>query len=437
MADSDDQRASVELARAQGRLDGAEARFRFVFERASTAMWVEDFSDVGALVDELNRSPGEEVASYLAANPSIVDRAGALVRIADANSAALRMFGVSSKQELTRVRRAFFADEGRPVLLRSLVAIAGGQTLLSSDASLRTFSGERFDASLTHVLPRADDLERVLVTAVRVAPAGAIRDSDPPASDADRGVGFTDAFVGILGHDLRNPLSAITTAAALLESRSDSEKISRPVSRILASADRMERMISQLLDFTRIRLGRGIQLALARADIAEIARAVVGDLEAMYKTQIQVDSRGDVVGLWDPARVGQLLATLGANACLHGTVDGTVVVALDGTGVATVHVEVRNAGAIPGERFPSIFEPFRPSLGRDARGKGASGLGLGLFIARHIVLAHGGAIDVTTGQDGETRFSVDLPRRRSPNEETEAGNGDAAAPTGHALRETR
>jgi signal transduction histidine kinase len=421
MNEADDDRdpsMEAELVRTRSRLEGAEARFHFIFDCAAAPMWIEDFSALKRLIGELRRRPSEDSASYFRDHPTVLDEAASLIRVVDANPASLRMFGVSSPQELLRVRRGYFAREGRQVLLRQLVAIAEGQKKFLSDAAMTTLSGERFEASITVLLPRMEVLDRILVTARSVQ--GSPRESDPPASGADRGAGFSDAFVGVLGHDLRNPLSAITTAAALLESRADSEKISKPVGRILASADRMERMISQLLDFTRIRLGRGIQLACARVNLDEIARAAFDDLAPVHKTQIQVDAKGDVVGFWDGNRIGQLLATLGANACQHGAADGSVVVALDGTAAAAVRIEVRNAGVIPSERFPSIFEPFRPSLGKDGRGKGASGLGLGLFIARQIVLAHGGGIDATCGEDGETRFSVDLPRQAPTNGERES-----------------
>ena len=79
-------------------------------------------------------------------------------------------------------------------------------------------------------------------------------------------------FVGILGHDLRNPLSAIVTGASLLARRSDSDKILKPPQRILSSAERMGRMIDQILDFTRIRLGHGIPLQRRHIDLAEVCR---------------------------------------------------------------------------------------------------------------------------------------------------------------------
>jgi signal transduction histidine kinase len=421
MSEADDDRdpsMEAELVRTRSRLDGAEARFHFVFDCAAAPMWIEDLSALTGLIGELRRRPKEEASPYFRDHPSVLDEAASVIRIVDANPASLRMFGVASLQELLGVRRAYLVREGRQVLARQLVAIAEGQKKFISDAAVTALSGERFEASITVLLPRMEVLDRVLVTARPVH--GSARESDPPGSGADRSVGFSDAFVGVLGHDLRNPLSAITTAAALLESRADSEKISKPVGRILASADRMERMISQLLDFTRIRLGGGIQLACARVSLDDIARAAVDDLESVHRTQIQVDAKGDVVGFWDGDRIGQLVATLGANACQHGAADGSVVVALDGTSAAAVRIEVSNAGVIPSERFPSIFEPFRPSLGKEGRGKGASGLGLGLFIARQIVLAHGGGIDATCGEDGETRFSVDLPRQGPTNGDSES-----------------
>ena len=109
----------------------------------------------------------------------------------------------------------------------------------------------------------------------------------------ERAVHFGEMFAGILGHDLRNPLSAITTAAGLLEARADSERIARPARRVVASANRMERMISQLLDFTRIRLGGGLPVERTRVDLTEIARSIIDELEPVHEKPIWLRAEGD------------------------------------------------------------------------------------------------------------------------------------------------
>jgi signal transduction histidine kinase len=245
------------------------------------------------------------------------------------------------------------------------------------------------------------------------------------AAEMERAARFNEMFVGMLGHDLRNPLSAITTAASLLEVRADSERIAKPVGHIMAGANRMERMISQLLDFTRIRLGRGLPVESARVDLVELLQAIVEELEPTYKRRILVDAVGDVVGFWDRDRMTQLLATLATNACQHGAVGTSPIILLDGSAADRVRIEVRNRGAIAASILPLLFEPLRSLSGRHEKRPGASALGLGLYISQQIVAAHGGVIHVQSSAEQGTRFHIELPRRAPPSSGRSAG-GEAA-----------
>jgi PAS domain S-box-containing protein len=233
--------------------------------------------------------------------------------------------------------------------------------------------------------------------------------------EMERAVRFSEVFAGMLGHDLRNPLSAITTSAELLARRAESEKIGRPVARILASAERMERMIGQLLDFTRIRLGQGLPLEHEPVDLAELARAIIDELEPVFERRIELEHQGSVQGSWDRDRLSQLLSNLAANACQHGTLDEPIVVSLDGSHPDTVTLSVANGGVIPSELLPIIFEPFRRSVSRTRARKSdrpdrSSGLGLGLHISEQIAHALDGSIEVVSSPATGTRFSVVLPR---------------------------
>ncbi len=223
-------------------------------------------------------------------------------------------------------------------------------------------------------------------------------------AELQQAVSFSETFVGILGHDLRNPLNAITAAAQLLELRAENEKIATPVSRIIVSANRMARMIVQLLDFTRVRLGRGIGLLCTKVDLASLASTIIDELEAAHQEGIELEVSGDAKGTWDHDRLAQLLSNLIANACHHGSADKPVTVHLDGNSAELVRLEVRNGGVIPSDLLPMIFEPLRPDTSHERR-KGSSGLGLGLYISHQIVLAHAGKI--SGGIDRSTRY--DLP----------------------------
>ena len=220
---------------------------------------------------------------------------------------------------------------------------------------------------------------------------------------------LSEMFVGVLGHDLRNPLSAILTGARLLELRAESDKIAVPARRIVSSAERMARMIDQLLDVTRIRQGQGLPLRRAPVDLAKICALALDELErpgANGPTSVEV--LGDASGSWDGDRLMQLLSNLVGNALAHGAQGMPVVVRIDGTG-PMVRLEVCNAGAVPADVLPFLFQPMQGGGGGERLQRGL-GLGLGLFISREIVVAHGGTIDVTSSEADGTRVTVTLPR---------------------------
>jgi signal transduction histidine kinase len=233
---------------------------------------------------------------------------------------------------------------------------------------------------------------------------------------------FHERFVGILGHDLRSPLTAISMGAGLLRRRALSDGESKTVERILASAERMSRMIGQLLDLTRSRHGGGISVESKPMDMAELTRRVVEELEMANPGRgIAIDVQGDTTGHWDPDRLEQVVSNLVGNAIQHGCADKPIEVRLRG-GNHGVELVVRNAGhPIPTEVLPVIFDPFRR-----AKGSSPNGLGLGLFITRQIVLAHEGVIDVVSMAAGTT-FTVKLPRRT----DLLAANSDSPSAPSH------
>lgn len=222
---------------------------------------------------------------------------------------------------------------------------------------------------------------------------------------------YRDQTLGILGHDLRGPLSAIVTGATLLieqETRAGNS-VSIPT-RMLSSANRMSRMIDDLLDLTRTRFGDLIPVVPAPMDLYPVCQQVVAELEGRRPPgSLRLVRSGDLHGEWDADRLAQVLSNLVRNAIEHGSTDLPidVVAAEKSEGIAlTVH----NGGApIPREIIESIFEPMvRHTQGAQTR----QGLGLGLYIARQIALAHGGSLEVTSTAALGTTFELRLPRRK-------------------------
>jgi signal transduction histidine kinase/DNA-binding NarL/FixJ family response regulator len=251
------------------------------------------------------------------------------------------------------------------------------------------------------------DVDGVLVIAAEVTEQKRARE------ELSRTLQYSEMFAGILGHDLRNPLNAIMAAAQLIERRSSAVELTKPVRRILHSGDRMSRMIAQLLDFTRVRVGRGLRLQRTAIDLAELGAHVVDELRTAHDgAHIELTTRGSAHGHWDGDRIAQVMSNLVGNALEHGRAGAPVVVALDGGDPAAVRVTVENHGAIPAHLLPILFDPFRTTR---HKGERSSGLGLGLFISKEIIEAHGGDVVAATDPEQGTRFTITLPRReRSP-----------------------
>jgi PAS domain S-box-containing protein len=227
-----------------------------------------------------------------------------------------------------------------------------------------------------------------------------------------RALDFRDQVIGILGHDLRNPLGAVRALAGLLQRRGDLPAAARDsVHEIERATERMLEMIGTLLDFTTSRFAGSLPVAPVAADLREVCRGAVEELRAASPgRRIDLEIRGDAQGTWDPARVAQVISNLVANALQHGAPNAPVGVQVRGRPDEVV-IAVKNRGpAIPRELLAVMFEPFcRGSALRDA--SHARGLGLGLYIADQIVRAHGGVIDVESGEAHGTTFTVRLPRR--------------------------
>ncbi|MCP3141345.1 sensor histidine kinase [Pyxidicoccus xibeiensis] len=221
---------------------------------------------------------------------------------------------------------------------------------------------------------------------------------------------FEQQLIGIVSHDLRTPLAAINLTATLLKRQVTGEREQRGLSRICLSAERATRMIGDLLDFTRARHGSGLPIQRQLTHLHELAQTVVEEAQAMQPgARIEVVRAGDGDGEWDPDRLAQVVANLVGNALQYGPQDLPVRVTTQAEG-DTATLEVHNHGRpISPDLLPRIFEPLE--RGSELVSQTGRSIGLGLFIVRHIVQAHGGTVDVrSTGAEGTT-FTVRLPRR--------------------------
>lgn len=267
--------------------------------------------------------------------------------------------------------------------------------------------GERFHAEVTlRALADVDGVHRGFVKVTRD-----ISERKRFEAELRKRAEFEQQLIGIVSHDLRTPLSAITLATALLlRSELLTERHTAILGRILSSSERALRMISSLLDFSQARVGGGFALHYSSLDLREFLGLLVEEVRLTHPGRdVLLEVSGDGRGEWDADRLAQLLTNLLNNALEHGLEEEPVRLRVSG-GPDGVVLEIHNRGTpIPPDALPHLFEPMRRGAGAVRSSKHKS-VGLGLFIVQQIVLAHGGTIEVSSSEAEGTTFTVRLPR---------------------------
>ncbi|WP_333627861.1 GAF domain-containing sensor histidine kinase [Stenotrophomonas cyclobalanopsidis] len=212
-----------------------------------------------------------------------------------------------------------------------------------------------------------------------------------------------EEFIGVLAHDLRNPVQAIRAGVDLLGFGALTDSQQKVLGHINDSADRIAELIDVTLDFARGRLGPGIALKLEPwSDLSGILAMACREAMRPYPQRVcEVDLQLPSTFMCDAARLCQLLANLVINAAVHGAPDQPIRVRGRDTGDG-IEISVANQGVIPAAQLAQLFEPFsRPQERRlDA------GLGLGLYIASQIAKAHGGTLSVTSSDGAGTVLTL-------------------------------
>ena len=356
------------------------------------------------LTDMVNRAP--TVATVL---EPVLD---ALARHLGIESAAILLL---DRDGVMRLKASRGASPGRALTLEGEAAAAPDGPRDSAEVPLVharrvvgkfvLFSGPRRSFS-----ERELRLTRIIAdqVAAAVTEEQTQTDRERLIEELTRTVRLNELFTGILGHDLRNPLQSMLTAAEILIRKAPDPKFATTASRIVTSGNRMNRMIGQLLDFTRIRAAAGgPPLERTATDAAGVWRQAIDELVPKGSTRVQLHASGDSSGHWDPDRLARVASNLLGNALRHGTEECPINITVDGSDVAAVTVQIHNDGVIPAEFLPKLFEPFQSGERTSQR---REGLGLGLFITRQIVAAHGGTVEVESSAGAGTRFTVRLPR---------------------------
>jgi signal transduction histidine kinase len=220
-----------------------------------------------------------------------------------------------------------------------------------------------------------------------------------------------ELFLAILGHDLRAPLSSMASAGELLShARFDPAQSADIGKRVKRGARLMSSMVEDLIGYTRTQLGAGMPTVKVHADLKDICQGALDDAAASHpETSFELETEGELTGHFDSVRLHQLFTNLLVNAAVYGS-SAVPVRMVARASVEHVMIDVVNDGpVIPPESLESIFSPLLQlqSVAEDARPR--TSLGLGLFVAREIALAHGGGISASSSERG-TVFTVSLPR---------------------------
>ncbi|MEJ5989236.1 sensor histidine kinase [Ramlibacter sp. PS3R-8] len=220
-----------------------------------------------------------------------------------------------------------------------------------------------------------------------------------------------ELFIGILGHDIRNPLGTILMSAAVLQRTGQlTPAAAAPINN---AAMRIKSIVEQVVDFTRAQADGVMPIERTPGDLAEQVSKVVQETQVRHPVRdIVLDTSGDFTGSWDEGRIGQLTSNLLANALLYGTRDGPVTVKM-WSSPAGVSLSVHNHGRpIPKGERERIFRPLERGWQQRAEGESreTTGLGLGLYICREIVQSHGGQLHLESTEEGGTTFTATLPR---------------------------
>jgi len=366
----------------------------------------------------------EEVARRAAELEAVLDSLPEAIYVGDgsgikrANRAALELLGYRSVGEMDRDIGQLMAEiqtrypDGRPMPLDEQVY-------------MKALRGERAaqDVIVRHRTTGNDVVVRASAAPIRLGNriVGAVAlNTDISARIAEEAelraaLEFRDRILGVLSHDLRNPLGVILTSVGMLErqlANAEAGNQRAAVRRIIDNAYRIERMVHDLLDYTRTRQGRRLPIAAREVDLLALCHQTADGMQVLHPDRIlELSALGDTRLRLDPDRAAQVIANLVANAILYSPKGSPVRILVDGSG-DPVLLEVRNEGPpIPPETMPRLFEAFQ--RGDAGRTRNADGLGLGLFIAQQIVEAHGGSISVRSTAAEGTTFTVRWPRKGS------------------------
>jgi phosphoserine phosphatase RsbU/P len=290
-----------------------------------------------------------------------------------------------------------------------IVTKDGAKLPVIVNAIRREVGGHLIQEVALYVARDRDKYEQELLLSRRKVEE-AVTEAQRLQEEAKDRASFAEQMIGIVSHDLRNPLSAIHMGAFLLAKTNPTPNQVTVLGRITRSTDRANRLISELLDFTQARLGKGLSVSLQPVQLQALVHDSVDELKMAFPSHVLQHEHvgGDDSCEADPDRLAQLIGNLVANAAAYGDQAQPITVR-SRVDTSTFAVGVHNFGKpIAPEWLETIFLPL--ARGEKANASGRS-VGLGLYIVSEIAKAHGGQVAVRSGEGSGTEFEAVLPRR--------------------------
>jgi len=344
-------------------------------------------------------------------------------RVILVSDGAARIFGVAKdalRMPLDEIGRRFAprTPEGEPQEPAILNALRG-EDVPPHERVVTDAHGQNHRLAVSAAPVRGEGMSGAVVVFVDVTESRKLEE------ELRRAVAFRERLMGIVSHDLRAPLAIISmTAQSMLKRQATSGWAQSAALRVKRSAERMARMVSDLLDFTRIAATGGLPVDRRAVDLRGPVQEAVDETNVSHPGRIRLVLPGHAVeGTWDADRIEQVVTNLVTNALQYGEAKTAVHVELqddDDQSVLSVH----NQGpVIPQEDVPALFDPFK----KGQTGAHGAGLGLGLHIVYEVVKAHGGKIEVASDLERGTTFTARFPKAPSRAEVPTLGRDHSAS----------
>ncbi|QDG49846.1 GAF domain-containing protein [Persicimonas caeni] len=407
-------RAIGEFVRRQ-RVEAAwrreEHRYAQIFEQVGVALWEEDFTQVKEAIDQMRASGIDDLEAHFKEHPEVVDELIAKVDIVDVNPETVRLFGACDKAQMLESLSQIALPETRRAFIAQFLALARGDTFLAADTRVQRLDGRPLDVTFTVRFPPSErELDRVLVSLMDIT---RLKRAEAQLREASQ---QKDNYLAMLGHELRNPLAAVRTAAETLHLLDgDNPKITRIQGILDRQTAHMAKLLDGLLDVSRIVRGK-IALERDRVALDQLCRRVLDDRQhAIEERDLTLHTALPDEPIWidaDPVRLTQVVDNLVSNAVKYTEAPGQISVGLRAENDQAV-LEVADTGVgIAAELLPHVFEPFRQA--QQSLDRTAGGLGLGLALVERLVELHGGTVEAYSDGHGHgARFVVRLPRATS------------------------